>query len=115
MSRILNFFPRSLKVPLLLMILSSLIISLTSLVVYFRLQPVIPLFYTLIQTENQLAAKEWLFLFPILSALITLIHVVILSRLLNYEQVVIQLFTWMSVVMQALLLIAFFRILVIIS
>ena len=113
--RLLSLFPRSLKTPLLLIMLVTLVVALTSLVYYFRIQPVIPLFYTMIQAENQLVAKEWLFLFPIFSSIITMLHLTILAKLVDHEQVLVTLFTWSTFALQVLLLIAFFRILVIIS
>ncbi|HEX7017499.1 MAG TPA: hypothetical protein VF209_01150, partial [Patescibacteria group bacterium] len=71
--------------------------------------------YTMAQAETQLIRKEWLFLFPILSFLMTAGHMAILAKLLDHEKVLVTLFTWSTLVVQILLLMAFFRILVIIS
>ena len=100
---------------MLLIILISLSLTLASLVYYFQIQPVIPIFYTLPQRGEQLAMKEWLFLFPLLSTLITLVHATIILRIQAYEQVLLKLFTWITLVIQMLILLAFFRIIVIIT
>jgi len=94
--------------------ISWLITSLTalvSLVLYFRLPPQIPLFYSLALAEQQLAAKEWIFLFPVFSALVNGGHLLILKSIKNYEALIIKLFTGSTVLVQVVLLLAMGRIL----
>lgn len=113
--RFLSLFPTFIKTPMLLIILASLLLSLASLVYYFQIQPVIPLFYTLPQQEDHLVPKEWLFLFPLLSTCITFVHAAIILRIQAFEKVLLTLFTWTTLVIQILLLLAFFRIIFIIT
>lgn len=97
----------------------SLLISATSflgvLIFYFNLQPQVPLFYSLARKSQYLAAKGWLFLFPALSLLITLVHFSILKMIHTADPLLIKLFTWITVGMQVLLGIALLRIILIIS
>lgn len=111
----LSLFPQFIKTPMLLIILITFSLSLATLVYYFQIQPIIPLFYTLPQQEEHLVAKEWLFLFPILSTLITFIHAAIILRVQAYERVLLTMFTWGTLVIQVLLLLAFARIIFIIT
>jgi hypothetical protein len=107
--------PRSLRTPFLLAMLTSVTLILAFLVVDFSTQPVVPLFYSLGQPQDFLAAKEWLALFPIFSFTITILHATLLRYLRHYEQVIQLLFAWFTVVIQFLLALAMFRIIWIIS
>mgnify|MGYP001605034350 CR=1 FL=1 len=53
-------------------VLSTCIMILTGVGYFFLLQPQIPLFYSLARVEDQMANKEWIFLFPGLAVLIML-------------------------------------------
>ncbi len=53
-------------------VLSTCIIILTGVGYFFLLQPQIPMFYSLARVEDQMANKEWIFLFPALALLIML-------------------------------------------
>jgi hypothetical protein len=105
--------PRYLKTPFLLTILASAIISFTTLVMYFTIQPELPIFYSLSQPQEYLVRKEWIFLFAVLSWLATFVHLVLLPGVRKYERVIQQLFGWAAVIFQFLLGLALFRILVI--
>ncbi len=107
--------PRLLKVPFLLSFLISSVLTLLVLVAYFRVQPQVPLFYTLARPSQQLVAKEWLFLFPILSFAISLVHLSIARWLYPQTRVIVQLFSWMTVAIQVTLALSLIRVLVIIS
>ncbi len=107
--------PRFLRTPFLLSFLCTCVVFLSFLIFYVILQPVVPIFYSLSQPENYLAPKEWLLVFPVTSFLITFVHLYLLHYLRQYEKVIQQLFAWMTVLMQVLLMIAFFRIIFIVS
>lgn len=112
-----NFFllPKFVKTPFLLVYLMTLSSALATLVFYFRSQPEIPIFYSLPEPAQHLAAKEWLFIFPGMSTLSTLIHVAITKSIANHDRLLVALFSWSSVMIQVVLLLALFRIIYIIS
>jgi hypothetical protein len=103
--------PRHLKTPVLISFLISSIIALLVLVLYFSLQPVVPLFYSLAQPADYLVPKMWLIVFPIISFAITLVHLASLNSLRMYETIIQKLYIWMTVAIQCLLLLALVRIL----
>jgi hypothetical protein len=94
--------------------LISSLFALILLIVYFSLQPVVPLFYSLAQPNDYLVPKIWLVCFPLLSFAITFAHLFLIRLLFTHERIIPQLFAWSTVVMQVLLAIAFVRILLII-
>lgn len=112
-----NFFliPKIIKTPFLLIYLSTLISTLLTLIFYFTTQPVIPIFYSLPETSQHLAPKEWLFLFPAFSFLISLLHTILIKPILKSDKLLLLLFAWTTVVVQVVLLLALARIVYIIS
>lgn len=80
------------------------------LVFYFRTQPVIPLFYTLPQRAQQLAPKEWLFLFPISIAFITALHLSLVQTFSAANRLLLQLFSWTTILIQVMFALALVRI-----
>lgn len=109
------FIPQAIKTPFLLVYLSSLFSVLITLTLYFRTQPIVPIFYSLAEPAQHLANKEWLFLFPTLSIGISILHTLLLKLIAKAEPLLIKLFAWTSVVIQVVLLLAIMRILYIIS
>lgn len=95
-------------------LLISLGITLLVTVSYFRLQPVIPIFYSLGEPSDYIADKNWIFVFPALSFTITIGHLLLLPLLRQYHRVLNQLFGWVTLVLQSICLVAAVRILVII-
>jgi len=85
-----------------------------SLIFYPRLQPVIPLFYSQLQPEKQLVDKMFIFLLPMMSLSINLIHIILQKACKNLDKLVLQLVAWSTVVLQAILLLVTARILIII-
>lgn len=112
-----NFFllPKFVKTPFLLVYLLTLISLLSTLVYYFRSQPQIPIFYSLPEPSQQLASKEWLFLFPGLAIISTFIHVAVTKSISTSDRLLVILFSWSTVVVQVVLTLALFRIIYIIS
>ena len=107
--------PTPIKAPVLLCFLATLVAALTIITLYFDMQPVVPMFYTLTDPREYLVAKEWLFVYPALSITITFIHLIILNRLNFYNRLLMQLFAWSTVCIQALLIISLLRIVMIIT
>ncbi|MDQ3008226.1 MAG: hypothetical protein M3Q81_01370 [bacterium] len=105
--------PRFAKTPFLLSFLASVSVALVVLVYYFRIQPEIPLLYSLARPSQHLVAKEWLFLFPILSLLISVSHLIIINTARTYNKLMLSLFCWMTVVIQIMLCLSLARILII--
>jgi hypothetical protein len=107
--------PRYLQTPFLLCILLSSVIALSLLVLYFSLQPVVPLFYSLAEPAEYLVAKEWLILFPIICFTVTFLHIMVIRSLFHYERIIPILFAWTTVVVESLLALAFFRIILLVT
>ena len=87
------YFVRTLR----LAAVGSLLMTALAGVSYPFLQPVIPLFYSLSQPADQLAAKIWIFLLPILAWLITIMHFSILRGMKNLEGNIEKIFCWTTV------------------
>jgi hypothetical protein len=112
-----SFFviPKLIKTPFLIVYLFTLMSALTTLTFYFRSQPVVPIFYSLAEPTQHLAAKEWLFLFPFISIMISFIHTALIRVLGKSELLLLKLFAWTTVVIQTVFLLALLRIVYIIS
>ncbi len=99
--------------------LSNLITGILFLVVtssYFKLQPEVPLFYSLGNWSDQLAPKIWLAIYPGLSFAISMIHFAIIGVInLKLDKIVTTLFAWATIIIQVLLALSLLRILVIIA
>lgn len=106
--------PKELKTPLGVIYLITLISALTSLSTYFRLQPVIPLFYTLPTPAQQLVAKEWIFIFPGVLLSISFLHSVISYKIQKEHALLLQLFAWTTVGIVFAFLISQIRILLLV-
>jgi len=107
--------PKELKTPLGSVYLITLVSTLLSLSSYFRLQPIIPLFYTLPQLEQQLMPKEWIFLVPALLLSISVLHTYIAYRLQKEHTLLLQLFAWTSVGIVLTFLLSQIRVLLLVT
>lgn len=81
---------------------------------YWKLQPEIPIFYSLAQSSQQLAPKYWIFLFPFLSFLTTLTNFTLIKRNSDLETVLVAVISWTTVAWQFLLMLTCVRLLAII-
>lgn len=77
--------------------LLSLLMTAAAGVLYSFLQPVIPLFYTLTQSNQQLVNKWWIFLFPAFSWLVTMVHFTLLKTMKNLEGSIERIWCWTTV------------------
>jgi len=107
--------PKFVRVPITLSYIITLSILLLVLVDFFRIQPVLPLFYSLARPDEQLAPKVWIFFFPVVLTLITFGHLGLIYRYHNYEPLLLQLFAWTTLVINILLSLALLRVLIIVS
>ena len=82
---------------------------------YFKIQPQVPLFYSLARPAEQLASKEWLFVIPAISGAISFIHLILLNSYLEYDRMILKLFSWSTVALQLVISLGLLRILYIIS
>lgn len=107
--------PYFIRTPFLLCYLLTLSSYLLVLVFYFRLQPVVPLFYSLAQDSQQLAHKNWIFLFPAMLTGITLGHLSLAHAFRTYDRLLLQLFSWTTLAVEVILMAAIIRIIAIVS
>ena len=84
------------------LIINGIILMIVTLV-YFFIQPVVPLFFSLAQPTHHLVSKEWLFLLPGLSVLINLTQLQSLRLIDNSQEFVVKLFTYSALVLQVIL------------
>lgn len=77
---------------------------------YTRSQPQLPIFYSLPRQNQQLAMKENIFLFPVLSAAILVSHLLVLRFIRHYHQILLRLFSLMTAIIIFLLSFALGRI-----
>jgi hypothetical protein len=112
--------PRSLRIPryvrphFIFSLAMSCFLTFITIIAYFRVQPKIPLFYSLAEPSDYLVDKTWIFLFPAISFGVTILHLLLLPTLRSYHKVMNQLFGWITMVMQGLCVVATLRIITII-
>gem|GEM_PF-426688 len=113
-SNLLNT-PRFVRNPFLISYLCTFSLTLLVLVMYFKVQPQVPLFYSLARPAEQLAAKEWLFIIPAISGTISFTHLLLINSFLEYDRMILKLFSWSTVGLQVIITLGLLRILFIIS
>lgn len=106
--------PKIVRLPVLISLLCASLTGFITVVAYQNLQPIVPLWYSLTQLEDQLAPKVWLFTLPLVAMGVTIGHVFLLRYLLKNDEIVMQLFAWLTVVITILLLLSLVRIVVIV-
>ncbi len=104
-----------LSLPLKISMIITLVMLVETALFYSRLQPEIPLFYSLADPEQQLAHKPWIFILPAISLLINSLHLILIRVFNQLEELVLNLFTWSTVVLQIILLMTLTRLISIIS
>lgn len=107
--------PSFVKTPFLLSYLLICAAALVTLIFYFRIQPEVPIFYSLARPVDHLAFKAWLAVFPVGMFVITLIHTAVVNIFKMYDQLLIQLFAWATFVVELLLVLALFRIIYLVA
>ena len=106
--------PKELKLPLLLCLLAVGISGLITVTTYSSTQPQVPLFYSLSNPDQQLVPKQWLFFFPILSALILILHRIFIYFLRKQDEKITKMFTWITLFLLCFLNFGLLRILFVI-
>ena len=87
-----SLVPKSIEKQIYLSWVVALLIVLISVIYYFISQPQLPIFYSLATKSDQLATKEFIFLFPIISVLMNLSHLFVIKVLKNYSALMLKLF-----------------------
>lgn len=103
----------TIKSPLLISIGLTGLLTIIATIFYFFAQSVVPIFYSLPLAEQALAPKEWLFLLPVISLIVTLVHSGLISLFNDLDILILRLFAWMTVIMQFFLLLILVRIILI--
>lgn len=112
-SKKFNLIPNSARTPVFISWTTTIILILLSLIYYFISQPEIPIFYSLARKSEQLSRKEFLFLFPLISLLLNIIHIPIISALKKYSELMLRLFVLTTTTLQFIFLIALVRVIMI--
>lgn len=102
--------PRYLRTYFVASIFISCGLALLTTAAYFRSQPQLPIFYSLPEPNDYLADKQWIFVFPVLSTAITIVHLLLLPIMKDHHRMMNVLFAWLTVITQALCVLAAVRI-----
>lgn len=102
--------PQYLRTYFIASVILSCGLALLTTAVYFRSQPQLPIFYSLAEPNDYLADKRWIFVFPVISATVTILHVLLLPLMRSHHRTMNMLYAWLTLVVQALCLIAAVRI-----
>jgi hypothetical protein len=105
-----TFIPLTIKGPIITSWILFFVILLISTISFFLIQPEIPLFYSLGTKQDQLAPKMFIFIFPLTSLIINLVHFFIAKILLNFSVVLTKLFIGITIAFQFLISFALIRI-----
>ncbi len=108
-----TIIPKTVKTAVMFSWIVTTIILLIAVVYYITAQPELPIFYSLARKSDQLARKEFLFIFPSLSLILNTLNLTILKTLRDQATLMIKLFANTTMVLQFLLLIALVRIVLI--
>ena len=105
----LKLAPKYIATPIKISLFITLFLLLLTGVILTFIQPVIPLFYSLPDPNEQLVNKSWLLLLPALSFLINLTHLGLLKIFPTVDQLMVKLFTWSGLILQIILTIITLR------
>lgn len=107
------FLPKDVRVPFFISLFFATICALFTLMLYTRIQPQVPLFYSLAQLENQLVARHWFLLLPATAGMSVLTHFLGIQFFLRQDHFIIKMISWLSVFFTAFSLFATIRIFVV--
>ena len=105
----LKLAPKYIATPIKISLFITLFLLLLTGVILTFIQPVIPLFYSLPNPNEQLVNKSWLLLLPALSFLINLAHLGLLKIFPTVDQLMVKLFAWSGLILQIILTIITLR------
>lgn len=102
-----------LRAPIFTSFTISAIIFIVTIIYYVYAQPQLPLFYSLARPVERLVPKIWLFILPSTSLFMSILHTFLVQLFREYNQVILRLFIWITVIFQVILLLIFLRIVLI--
>jgi hypothetical protein len=102
--------PKAIKKTMYAAYVINFLLFAVAVMTFILLQPEIPLFYSLARNEDQLVSKIWVFIFPIISLAINVLHTGLMSIDAKKEVVLLSLFARITTVLQIALLMALLRI-----
>ncbi len=105
----LKLAPKYIATPIKISLFITLFLLLLTGVILTFIQPVIPLFYSLPNPNEQLVNKSWLLLLPALSFLINLTHLGLLKIFPKVDRLMVKLFAWSGLILQIILTIITLR------
>lgn len=109
------YLPTKTRTPYLLNYLIGSLMAVLYISSLLSIQPFVPLFYTLSTSAQQLVPTAYLVIFPIMSFTITTAHL-LLSQIWKFlDSMILQLFAWMTFLIQFLLLLTMVRIIWLVS
>lgn len=111
--RLRLFLPKDVRVPFFISLFFATVCALFTLMLYTRIQPQVPLFYSLAEQENQLAARHWLLLLPAMAGISVLTHFIGIQFFLKQDHFIIKMISWLSVFFTAFCVFATIRIFVV--
>lgn len=99
----LLFLPKHLRPYALISIVCNFFSLLISAIFYPSLQAVIPLYFSR-PSDQQLVAKEGIFILPIFATLINLIHLIIIRLAREEHQTILKIFVFVTLGLEGLIL-----------
>ena len=105
--------PKSVQTPLTASWVIFLLLLAISIIYYFLAQPEIPLLYTVATKNDQLVDKIVIFIFPVISLVMNIVHYIIVRLLKRFSVILLKLFVGTTLGLQVLLVFAFLRIILI--
>jgi len=111
--RYLSFLPKHLRSIGMLSLTINFISLFLAGFFYPRLQKEIPLFYSL-PSDQQLTKKEYIFILPLIAAIINLFHLLIAYLEKDINQNILKMFIQITLLMQILVLAILLRIIIIV-
>lgn len=112
--RYLRFLPKSLRPIGLFAIILSILSVLISVAFYPGMQKEIPIFYSM-TSDQQLAAKEFIFIIPLISIFINVLHFLIAKIEKEIDFNILKMFLQITLVLQLLVFAILLRIIIIIN
>lgn len=90
------------------------VITLLASIFYFIAQPVIPILYSLPRPEQALAPKLWIFVFPVISLVLSIVHIILIGKFKDLDEFILKMFAWVTVFLQLFIAAVLVRIIYII-
>lgn len=107
--------PLFFRLPLACSVFLNLVIVIVCIFFYFRLQPQIPIFYSLAEVDQHLADKKFIFIFPGISIFFNLMNFFLIKVAFFLDRLILKLFAWVTFFWQLILTVIVIRLIWIIT